>query len=93
MMAMPCESFAELARELATIARDKAAAAEESELMVASIEAKIEKETGSAVRYAGLRGCVAMLKRRALLAGRAADLVLALAAREAEVRRMLEEGA
>ena len=51
-----------------------------------------EKETGTEVRHVGMRRSVAMLKHRALLAGRAADLVAALASREAEVRRMFEEG-
>jgi len=88
---LPSECFADLATELAIIARDKATAAEAGELMVATIEAKAEKETGTEVRHVGMRSSVAMLKRRALLAGRAADLVAALASREAEVRGMLAE--
>ena len=88
---LPAESFADLATELAIIARDKASAAEAGELMVATIEAGAEKETGTAVRHVGMRRSVAMLKHRALLAGRAADLVAALASREAEVRRILTE--
>jgi len=52
---LPSESFADLASELAIIARDKATAAEAGELMVATIEAKAEKETGTEVRHVGMR--------------------------------------
>jgi hypothetical protein len=86
---LPAESFAELAAELVAIARDKAMAAEGAEIMVASIEAKGEQDIGGGVRHVGMRAAVAMLRRRALLAGRAADLLMALAAREADVRALL----
>lgn len=86
---LPTESFTELAIELAIIARDKATAAEASELMVASIETKGERETGAQIRHNGMRSSVAMLKRRAILAGRAADVMLVLATREREIREMM----
>jgi hypothetical protein len=88
---LPSESFADLASELAIIARDKATAAEAGELMVATIEARAEKESGAEVRHVGMRSSVAMLRQRALLAGRAADLLAALAPREAEVRRIVAD--
>ena len=64
---LPSESFADLASELAIIARDKATAAEAGELMVATIEARAEKESGAEVRHVGMRSSVAMLRQRALL--------------------------
>jgi len=91
-MTLPAESFAELAAELARIARDKAQAAEASEIMVATIEAQGEREAGAPVTHSGMRGAVASLKRRAVLAGRAADMLRALAGHEREIRRMLGGG-
>lgn len=86
---LPETSFTELAVELAVIARDKAEAARASEIMVATIEVNGEKDTGQAIKHAGMRSAVAMLKRRAVLAGQAADVMLALAGSEAEIRKMV----
>lgn len=92
MKPLPSESFTELAIELAIIARDKAQAAEASELMVASIEARGDREDGlqPQIRHAGMRSSLVMLKRRAILAGRAADVMLTLATREAEIRKLVD---
>jgi hypothetical protein len=86
---LPPESFAALAAELSQIARDKAIAAEAGEIMVAAIEAKGEVDTGAPLRFAGMRNSVADLQRRALMAGRAAQIFRALAGREGEVRELL----
>lgn len=90
--ALPTETFAELAAELAIIARDKATAAEGAEILVASIEAKGDREDGlqPQIRHSGMRASIAMLKRRAILAGRAADVMLTLATREAEIRKLVD---
>jgi hypothetical protein len=86
---LPAESFAALAAELAQIARDKAIAAEEGEIMVAAIEARGEADTGAPLKLTGMRKSVADLQRRALMAGRAAQIFRALAGREGEVREMI----
>ena len=86
---LPAESFTALAAELAQIARDKAIAAEAGEIMVASIEARGEADTGAQLKFAGMRRSVADLKHRALMAGRAAQIFRALAGREGEVRELI----
>jgi hypothetical protein len=86
---LPDISFAELAAELTIIARDKVEAAQASEVLVARIEAEGQRELDRAIQHNGMRDAVAVLKRRALLAGRAADLLLALAGREREIRALM----
>jgi hypothetical protein len=86
---LPTESFLELAAEATRVANEKAAAAEACEITVASIEVKAEASLGAQIRYQGMRGSVATLKRRAILSGRTATLLKALAYREAEIRELI----
>lgn len=92
---LPRESFAELAFEARLLARDKAAAAESCEVLIATFEARGEIDNGvTAPRPArplelpGMRDAVAELQHRALMAGRMAEALAVLAAREEEIRAM-----
>lgn len=89
---MPSESFAELAFELRLIARDKAAAAESCEQLIAAIEterfAASEGRAPRPLELTGMRDALADLERRARLAGRSSELLEALAAREDEIRKL-----
>lgn len=85
---LPLESFAELAFELRLVARDKAHAAESGEQLVAQIEALGEIGTRRPLELPGMRDAVAELQHRARLAGRAAELLGALAPHEEEVRTL-----
>lgn len=89
MTPLPATSFAQLATELTIIARDKAMAAEASEIMVATVEARGAADLGVAIKHSGMRSSVAMLKHRAALAGQAADVMRALAGSEAAIRALV----
>jgi hypothetical protein len=94
---LPLESFAELAFEARLMARDKASAAESCELLIATFEAKGEIDRGDGtparpprpLELLGMRDAAAELRHRARMAGRVAEAMDALAAREAEVRALV----
>lgn len=89
---VPRQSFAQIALMLKRVARDEADGVERVEVMIARLEAGIEKVDGAAVRLDALRWALAELQHRAREIGAAHDLMMALVSHELEVRTLLAAG-